>query len=412
MPAFRRFVAPAGKSPSIGLIIAPRMKKRTWGIAALVLGIAAVVAAGAVAVQRKSAQEQADRKGAKPALEFTQADVVRLQQRRLAVETELPGTVQAISQAIVRAKVAAEVKRVLVREGDRVGAGQTLAEFDTAQLRAQLAERTAAVESAKAELSTAERTRKSNEELLKQAFISKNAYDASEGAYQTRLAAVALARAQLEQTQIALGDAVVRSPIAGVISKRYVQPGEKVGFDAMLLGIVDLSQLEVQAQASLGDVAKIQPEMPAKVTVEGLPDRVFEGRVERINPSAEPGTRSIHVYVTLENEGSLLKAGMFARVRLTIAAERDTASLPVSAVRGEGAQAHVWVLIANRLERRPVTIGMRDERAGYVEILSGVQPTEDVVATKFDNLQHGQAARLKAEGGARTVEQTDPKIPG
>jgi len=389
------------------------MHKRTkWLIVGVVLGLGAIAAAGAFQVQRRNAQQEADKKGAKPALEFTQADVVRLQRRRLSVETELPGTVQAVSQATVRAKVAAEVKRVLVREGDRVKAGQTLAEFDTAQLRAQLAERTAAVASANAELSTADRTRKANEELLKQNFISKNAYDASEGAYQTRLAAVALAKAQLEQTQIALGDALVRSPIAGVVSKRYVQPGEKVGFDAMLIGIVDLSQLEVQAQASLADVAKIQPGMAARVSIEGLPEKGFDGKVERINPSAEPGTRSIHVYVSIENENSLLKAGMFARVRLTIAAERETPSLPVSAVRGEGAHSHVWVLVANRLERRPVSTGVRDERAGLVEILSGVQPTEDVVATKFDNLQHGQAARLKGDGGARTVEQTETRRPG
>ena len=389
------------------------VRKTKWWIVGVVLGLAAVVAAGAVQVQRRNAQAEGDKKGAKPALEFAEADVVRLQRHRLSVESDIPGTVQAVSQAIVRAKVAAEVRKVLVREGDRVKAGQTVAEFDTAQLRAQLAERTAAVESAKAELSTAERTRKSNEELLKQAFISKNAYDASEGASQARQAAVALAKAQLEQTQIALADAIVRSPIDGVISKRYVQPGEKVGFDAMLIGIVDLSQLEVQAQASLADVAKIEPGMPAKVTIEGLPDRVYEGKVERINPSAEPGTRSIHIYVSLANEGSLLKAGMFAKVRLTMAAERETASLPVSAVRGEGAQTYVWLLVGGRLERRPVTTGNRDDRAHLVEILSGVQPSENVIATKFDNLQHGQPARLKGGGGAQLVEPLiSPAVPG
>jgi RND family efflux transporter MFP subunit len=386
-------------------------RKTKWWIVGVVLGLAAVVAAGAVQVQRRNAQAEGDKKGAKPALEFAEADVVRLQRRRLTVESEIPGTVQAVSQAIVRAKVAAEVRKVLVREGDRVKAGQTVAEFDTAQLRAQLAERTAAVESAKAELSTADRTRKSNEELLKQAFISKNAYDASEGAFQARLAAVALAKAQLEQTQIALADAIVRSPIDGVVSKRYVQPGEKVGFDAMLIGIVDLAQLEVQAQASLADVAKIEPGMAAKVTVEGLPDRQFDGKVERINPSAEPGTRSIHVYISLQNEGSLLKAGMFARTRLTMAAERETASLPVSAVRGEGAQTYVWLLVGGRLERRPVTTGTRDDRAHLVEILSGVQPSENVIATKFDNLQHGQPARLKGAGGAQVVEPLTPDAP-
>jgi membrane fusion protein, multidrug efflux system len=390
-----------------------KMTRRTkWLMAAVALGLTAIVAAGAVTVQRRNAQEEAERKGAKPPLEFTPADVVRLQRQRLAVESELPGTLQAVSQGIVRAKVAAEVKRVLVREGDHVEAGQTVAEFDTAQLRAQLAERSATVASAQAELATAERSRKANEQLLKQNFISQNAYDASEGLYQTKVAAVALAKAQLEQTQIMLADAIVRSPITGTVSKRYVQPGEKVGFDAMLLSIVDLSTLEVQAQASLADIAKIELGMPAKVEIEGLPERSFPGSVERINPSAEAGTRSINVYVSLKNEGSLLKTGMFARVRLTMAAEREATALPVSAVRGEGAQTYVWLIVGSRLERRPVTIGVRDDRAHLVEILSGVQPSEDVVATKFDNLQHGLPARLKGDGGARTVEQNGVRSPG
>jgi membrane fusion protein, multidrug efflux system len=385
------------------------MTRRTkWWLAGAVLALAAIVAVGATTVQRRNAKEEAERRAGKPALEFTTADIVRLQRRRLSLETELPGTVQAVSQAMVRAKVAAEVKRVLVREGDRVSAGRTVAEFDTAQLRAQLAERSAALESAQAELATSELTRKANAQLLKQKFISQNAYDTAEGAYQTKLAAVAVARAQLEQTQIALGDAVVRAPISGVVAKRHVQPGEKVGFDAPLLAIVDLSQLEVQAQAPLAEIAKIAPGMPAKVEIEGLAERSFQGKVERINPSAEPGTRSIHVYVSLRNEGSLLRSGMFARVRLTIAAERETAALPISAVHGEGAQTYVWLVAGSKLERRAVTIGTRDERAHLVEILSGVQAAEDVIATKFDNLQHGFPARVKGDDGARTVEKSKP----
>ncbi|TMH30128.1 MAG: biotin/lipoyl-binding protein, partial [Betaproteobacteria bacterium] len=124
---------------------------RRWWVMAAALAALAVVAA-AVSVQRRHAQEEGERRAARPPLEFAAADVVRLERRRLSVEAELPGTVQAVSQATVRAKVAAEVKRVLVREGDRVRAGQTLAEFDTAHLRAQLAERRAAVAAAQADL--------------------------------------------------------------------------------------------------------------------------------------------------------------------------------------------------------------------------------------------------------------------
>src|SRR5919109_3357990 len=120
------------------------MQRRTKGwLAAAVLGLTAIAVASGLTLHRRKAQEEDEKRAAKPALEFAAEDIVRLERRRLSLAAELPGTVQAVSQATVRAKVAAEVKRVLVREGHRVAAGQTLAEFDTAQLRAPLAERKA-----------------------------------------------------------------------------------------------------------------------------------------------------------------------------------------------------------------------------------------------------------------------------
>jgi RND family efflux transporter MFP subunit len=296
-----------------------------------------------------------------------------------------------------------------VREGDTVTAGQTIAEFDTAQLRAQLAERTATLEQARAQLATTERTRHANAQLVKQNFISQNAFDTADGAYQAQLASVAASKAQLDQTQILLDDAVVRAPIPGMVGKRHVQPGEKVAFDAPLLSIVDLSQLEVQVQTPLTAVAAMRPGMQAKVEIEGIPGRSFVGRLERINPSAETGTRMIHVYVSLKNEGSLLKAGMFARVSLTTGAERAAAALPLSAVRGEGTTAYVWVISGDRLVRRSVTTGLRDERAQLMEIVSGLQPAEAVLATKFDNLEDGLAVKILGSGASKTAGPPAPK---
>jgi membrane fusion protein (multidrug efflux system) len=378
-------------------------KRGTLWIVAGVIGLAAEVGAGAMTYQRRQAQEEAQKKGAKPALEFAQTDVARLQERRLSVETELPGTLMAVAQSTVRAKLNAEVKRVLAREGDTVAAGQTIAEFDTAQLRAQFAERTATLEQQRAQLATSERTRNANAQLVKQNFISQNAFDTADGAYQAQLASVAASKAQLEQIEILLNDAIVRAPISGTVAKRYVQPGEKVAFDAPMLQIVDLSLLEVQVQTPLTTVAAMRPGMPAKVDIEGIAGRSFAGRLDRINPSAEAGTRMIHLYVSLKNEGSLLKAGMFARVTLTTGAERAANALPLSAVRGEGAASYVWVIAGDRLARRGVTTGLRDEKGQLLEIVSGLQPAEVVLATKFDNLEDGMAVKIVGGGASKTA---------
>ncbi|MGH6623011.1 MAG: efflux RND transporter periplasmic adaptor subunit, partial [Burkholderiaceae bacterium] len=332
----------------------------------ILLGVVVAVAAGAGAViasKQPTASADAAKKGdSKPALEFAQRDVVSLQPKRLTVEMALPGSVQAINQATVRAKLSAEVKRVLVREGDRVAAGQVVAEFDTAQMRALLAERTASYEFAKAQLANTERTRQVNAQLVKQNFISQNAFDTADSANQAQLAAVSASRAQVEQTQIQLNDSIVRAPIAGVVSRRHVQPGEKVGFDAPLLAIVDLSQLEVQVQTPVSDVPQIRQGMLTQVDIEGLPGRRFAGRVERINPSTEPGTRTINVYVSISNEEALLKAGMFAKVVLATIPESEVQALPLSAVRSDNNGSFVWVVADGKLARRNVATGKRDER--------------------------------------------------
>jgi RND family efflux transporter MFP subunit len=206
-------------------------------------------------------------------------------------------------------------------------------------------------------------------------------------------------------------DAVVRAPISGTVSKRHVQPGEKVSFDAPLLSIVDLTQLEVQAQVPISDVTQIRKGMPALVDVEGIDGRKFEGRVERINPSAEPGTRTINVYISLSNEDSLLKAGMFARVLLTVAPEVEVLALPLSAVRTDAAQTFVWIVSDEKLARRNVVIGKRDERAQLVEVTSGLTPADVVLATKFDNLKDGLAAKVISQAPDSRIADKESRAP-
>ena len=388
------------------------MTKRTrgWLLGVLVLVIGGVGAAVFQGIAKSNAKA-ADKKKDVPALEFAARDIVQLAPRVLSSELLLPGTVQAVSQATVRSKVSAEVRMVSVREGDRVRIGQVLAEFDTAYLRMQLAERQATLEAARAQLAQTERTREANAQLVKQNFISQNAFDTADAAHRAQVAAVAAAQAQLDQTRLTLSDAVVHAPIGGLVSKRHVQPGEKVAFDAPLMSIVDLAQLEVQAQAAVSDITQVTIGSRAEVEIEGLAERTFSGRVDRINPSAEPGSRTISVYVALPNENSLLKAGMFARVHLRALRDKEVAALPLSSIQNDAGQTVVWIIADSKLAKRMVTVGRRDERAQLVEITSGVEPNDRVVATKFDNLRDGLAAKIVggAPAAANVADKDAPR---
>ena len=359
---------------------------------AVAIGVGVLLAAqtGVVKIGAKAEQKKKE----PPPLAFAATDIVRLAPHRLSVELAMPGTVQAFNQATVRSKLSAEVRRLPVREGDRVAAGQVIAEFDTAQLRNQLAERQATLESARATLAQTERTRASNAQLVKQSFISKNAFDTADDAYRAQAAAVQAAEAQLAQTQLLLSDAVVRAPIAGQVAKRYVQPGEKVAFDAPLLHIVDLSRLELQAQAPVADVARIVQGAEVEVEIEGLPGQPYRGRIDRINPTTEAGSRMIAVYVMLPNDDGRLRGGMFAKVRLQVGSDAPVPALPVTAVQDDRGQSYVWIVAEGKLARRNVVTGARDERAQRIEITSGLSGTEQVIGTKFDNLRDGMLANI------------------
>ena len=359
---------------------------------AVAIGVGVLLAAqtGVVKIGAKAEQKKKE----PPPLAFAATDIVRLAPHRLSVELAMPGTVQAFNQATVRSKLSAEVRRLPVREGDRVAAGQVIAEFDTAQLRNQLAERQATLESARATLAQTERTRASNAQLVKQSFISKNAFDTADDAYRAQAAAVQAAEAQLAQTQLLLSDAVVRAPIAGQVAKRYVQPGEKVAFDAPLLHIVDLSRLELQAQAPVADVARIAQGAEVEVEIEGLAGQRYRGRIDRINPTTEAGSRMIAVYVMLPNDDGRLRGGMFAKVRLQVGSDAPVPALPVTAVQDDRGQSYVWIVADGRLARRNVVTGVRDERAQRIEITSGLSGTEQVIGTKFDNLRDGMLANI------------------
>jgi RND family efflux transporter MFP subunit len=202
--------------------------------------------------------------------------------------------------------------------------------------------------------------------------------------------------AQVQLARNALKDAGAIAPLSGVIARRHVQPGEKVAIEAPLVTVVDLKDLEMQALVPAIDVPELKIGMPVELSVDGFGERRFTGRVERINPSTEPGTRAILVYVALPNNDAALKTGMFSTGRIALASSAPALTLPATAVRTEAGQAFVWVIDNGKLSRRIVTLGRRDPANGLVEVKTALPPSLPVLAARFDNLKEGAPALVKA----------------
>ncbi len=366
----------------------------------LIVGMAAllVVAAigGSVAMRIVKKDAEAAGKGAPVTLEFVPSDLVRVEPHALSRWLPVSGALQPVHQATVKAKVSGDVRQITVREGERVQAGQFLARIDTADLEAKLIERIGALESAKAQLALAAKTRATNLTLLKQSFISQNAFDNSESSYNVALGAVKSAEAQVQIARNALRDAVATSPLTGTVAKRHVQPGEKVAFDSPLVTVVDLTDMELQAAVPAVDVPELKIGDAVELVIDGFGERRFTGRVERINPTTEPGTRAILVYVGIPNANRMLRGGMFATGRIALAAGAPAPTLPATAVQTEIGQSFVWTLVDGKLGRRNVVTGARDDAAGRVEIKTPLPAGVPVLGARFDNLKDGAPAIVKA----------------
>jgi membrane fusion protein (multidrug efflux system) len=366
-------------------------------IAALVALLVVGGLAGAVAQRvAKKAAEGRENKEAPVTLEFAPADLASVESKSLGRWLAVSGTMQPVRQATVKAKVSGDVRQLTVREGDTVQAGQMLVRVDTADLDARLIERQGQLESARAQLALAEKNLATNQKLLKQNFISQNAFDSSESNMNVTRGGVKSAEAQVRLAQNALKDSVATAPLSGIVAKRHVQTGEKVAFDTPLVTVVDLKEMELQALIPAVDIPEIKVGMPVSLTVDGFGERKFNGRIERINPSTEAGTRAILVFVGIPNANHDLRGGMFATGRIALSAGTPVASLPASAVRNEGGQTFVWAIEDGKLVKRMVVVGRRDEESGRVELKSVLPPTLQVLAARFENLKEGAPALVKA----------------
>jgi RND family efflux transporter MFP subunit len=156
--------------------------------------------------------------------------------------------------------------------------------------------------------------------------------------------------------------------------------------------------MEIEAPAPAAEIPSVKVGQLAQFRVDGFGERAFEGRIERINPAADPGSRSITLYVAIANRDGALKGGMFAKGQLILDRAPAAAVVPAAAVREEAGQAYVFTIEDGKVARRPVTLGMREE--GLVEIRGGLPTGIPVVRARITDLKPGAPAILKTSAVA------------
>lgn len=322
------------------------------------------------ALNNKNAQKAA---ASAPAIAITQielagSDVVKVNSIEITQGLDISGTVKAVNYAVIKARVAGEVKEISAREGDVVKAGDVLARIDPTEYQRRWQQADEQANAAKSQMEIAQRQWDNNKALVDQGFISKAAMDNSIASYQGAIASHKSAIAGADVARKALDDATLRAPFAGVVAARAAQLGERVSIDAKVMELVDLSQLEVEVPLSPSESIDVRVGQVATLQIEDRPDTVT-AKVKRISPSAQAGSRSVLIYLSIDKPAGL-RHGLFAKGLLGMGKSQALA-VHLSAVRTDRAQPYVQVVepVGEQLQvvHKPVTLGVRGINATQPE---------------------------------------------
>ena len=366
-----------------------------WALAGLVLallaaGIARTLSARQTRQTALEAQQVAQKMPV--SIELTVGDLAQVKPLVLQQGVAIAGTIKAPRIALLKARVPGELRGLTVREGDSVQAGQVLAHIDPTESDARLRQARQQAVATKAQVDIAQRSFDNNRALVAQGFISNTALESSQASLAAAQANYAAAQSGADLATKALDDTVLRAPIAGQISQKLAQTGERVAVDARVVEIVDNRELELEASLNVADSSQVKVGQTAQLALEGATEQVI-ANVVRINPSATLGSRAVLVYLALPTR-THLRHGLFVQGTLNVGSITSLA-LPVSAVRTDKPQPYVQLVKQNQVQHMNVTLGARGEFAGVAMVaISGLSEGSVVIDGAVGSLRAGTQVKM------------------
>ncbi len=376
-----------------------------------------VVAAGAVATGRALFARMAQQEALAAAtaakqvvwVELAASDVIKAQMLDITQGLAVSGTLKAVNSAVVKARVSGELQGLTLREGDFVKAGQVIARIDASELQSRVRQAREQAESAKAQVNVVQRQYDNNKALVDQGFISKTALDTSLANLNAAQSTYRAAMAGADVAKKSVDDTVLKAPISGQVSQRLAQTGERVGIDARIIEIVDLSRLELEATLSAADSTQIQVGQLAQLQIEGSPKTVT-ARVARINPTAQAGSRSVLAYLSIDSPAAQpLRQGLFAQGTLGTV-RTSMLAVPLASVRTDKPMPYVQTIENAQVVYRTVELGVRGSADGVdVVAVKGLNDGAVVTRGNVGTLREGTQVKFTAMGAAAGTAASDAK---
>jgi membrane fusion protein, multidrug efflux system len=331
-------------------------------------------------------------------------DVAKVGRADLATGLPVTGTLKPAQDVTIVTPYPELIDAVLVKEGEAVHKGQPLA-----LLRTEATAPAAASAESQRRSAAADYERMQN--LFKEGAVSQRDVESAE-------AQLRAAESGAAYTDKRLKEATVRSPFDGVVARRMVQGGDRLGDGGVMFRVVNTSELELEASVPGEAVGSVHVGAPVTLTVSGLAGVTIHGRVARVNATADPATRQVRVYATVPNRDGRLVGDLFASGRVQLGQVSGVLAVPTPGVRsGMDGAAYAWLIVDGRAEKRPVTAGLRDEVRDLVEVRSGLKDGETVITGPIETLSSGQQVQVvddavptpaaaKGAGSARSAAQS------
>ena len=387
--------------------------------------------AGYIPMQKRTAvirREAAEREQGVPRVE-----VIEVGRSSRKSELELPGSIQAVTEAPILARADGYVLRRMADIGDRVRAGQTVAEIEAPEMDQQVAQAKANLQVARDALDQAlanYEQGKSNMELarvtadrwsrlVKQGAVSRQENDQYQARYQAQLAGVqALEKAiAAQRSSIAAAEAnvarldqlqsyrLVKAPFDGVITVRNVDTGALVNAgNTLLFRIAQTDTLRIYVNVPQSNASSIRPGQSAQLSISNLPSRRFTGTVARTANALDPATRTLLVEVHVPNSDGALLPGMYAQVDLSSARPVPPLLIPGDAlvVLEKGPQVAL-VRPDNTVHMQNIVVGR--DYGSELEVLAGLQQGDRIIPNAGDLAREG----LKVEPASSPAKPADPR---
>ncbi len=348
-----------------------------------VLGLLALCAAGAVWWLRTvpSSGPVAAQSGAgsqRGGNRVIAVEVATAASARVSTDIRAIGSLQSDETVQLAPEIAGRVSSIDFEEGTRVKAGDVLVQLDDALLRAEVADTEARLNLAKA---NNERAR----QLARTGNVTDRSRDEAVANFETATAALELAKTRLDKH-------LLRAPFDGIVGVRTVSVGAFVAVGTPVVNIEKIDKLKVDFKVPEIYLTSIAVGQVIDVTVDAIPGQTFAGQIYAINPQVDVNGRALQVRARIENKDLLLRPGLFARILIKGAVQRDVVLVPESALIPRAGDNFVFRVQDGRANEVRVKLGERSD--AKVAITEGISAGDVIVAAGQHKLRDGAAVEV------------------